>query len=248
MCTAIALAAGSAAVSTVGGVMQAKAQHRAAQEAAARQNLINDLNYKKQLQISKIKDQEKGEAFSRQLAANAAARTTLYRQMALNNMERVRASIAAQQALKEKITESSFESQQALADRIKATGTLLASSQSGQSMLLSLMNAERELGFKDAQVNAALTDASTAYRFSEFGFDLDKYAADQSALARLPGTPVAQRASLRTIRMPEVSGPSGLSYTANIIGAIGGGLSAGTSAYSAAKDAGLPTGHGTPTS
>ena len=47
--------------------------------------------------------------------------------------------------------------------------------------------------------------------------------------------------------MPEVSGPSGLSYTANIIGAIGGGLSAGTSAYSAAIDAGLPTGHGTPT-
>ena len=93
MCTAIALAAGSAAVSTVGGVMQAKAQHRAGQEAAARQNLINDLNYKKQLQISSIKDQEKGEAFSRQLAANAAARTTLYRQMALNNMERVRASI-----------------------------------------------------------------------------------------------------------------------------------------------------------
>ena len=57
MCHPLAIAAG--AVQAVGGVMQAQAQHRAAKAAAQRQNYINELTYRDQMNKAKTADQMK---------------------------------------------------------------------------------------------------------------------------------------------------------------------------------------------
>ena len=238
MCHPLAIAAG--AVQTVGGIMQAQAQHKAAKAAAARQNQINELNYQNNLNIAKRKDQAKADEYNRQLNAHAAATSALYRQRELNQKEHTRASIAAQQVLEEKLTEASFESQQKLVAQIQAQGTVLASGQqAGQSLLLSLMDTERQLGFQEAQLNRSIVDANKGYRIADYGFNLDRYSADQSAMNRMPGAPVAQSASFAPIREPEVQGPSSLGLMGGIISSVGAGVSTTIGVQGAGVKAGL---------
>ena len=221
MCSiGIALGAASAA----GGMMQAKAQHNAAKAAAQRQNQINELNYRNNLNIASAKDKAKARDYDRKLAAAAAAQTALAQQKQLNVQERNRASIAAQQKLEETRTEIAFEQQAAIAKQIQAQGTVLAGEQqSGQSMLLSIMDTERALGFEDAQLRASLVDANKAYRIQEYGFDLDKFTSDVIATNRLPASPIAPIASFAPIKEPEVQGPSGLGLMGGMLSAVAGG-------------------------
>ena len=225
MCEPVSIALGVA--SAAGGMMQAKAQHNAAKAAAQRQNHINELNYRNNLNIAKSRDQAKARDYTRKLEAAAAAQTALAQQQQLNVQERNRASIAAQQKLEEAGTEIAFEQQAAIAKQIQAQGTVLASQQSGQSMLLSLMETERALGFEDAQLRASMVDANKAYRIQEYGFDLDKYTADVIAMNRLPAAPVASQASFAPIKEPEVQGPSGLGLMGGMLSAAAGGAAVG---------------------
>ena len=227
MCDPVSITLG--AVSAAGGMMQAQAQHKAAKAAAARQNHINELNYRNNLNIAKERDQAKARDYTRKLQAAAAAQTALAQQQQLNVQERNRASIAAQQKLQEAGTEIAFEQQAAIAKQIKAQGTVLASQQSGQSMLLSLMDTERQLGFEDAQLRASMVDANKAYRIQEYGFDLDKFTADVMAMNRLPAAPTAQQASFAPIKEPEVQGPSGLGLMGGMLSAAAGGAAIGVS-------------------
>lgn len=235
MCEPISIITG--AVSAVGGVMQAQAQHQAAQAAAARQNQINELNYQNKLNIAAHKDKLAGQKFKRELEANAAAHSALMRQRQLNQMEATRASVAAQQALKEKGTEIAFKGQEALTKKIQAQGQILASGQqSGQSLLLSLMDTERQLGFEEAQLNASMQDANVAYGIQQYGINLDKYTADVNALNRLPAKPAAPSASFAPVKMPEVKGPSGLGLMGGIISSVAGGVGSGFDVYSETKN------------
>ena len=228
----IAIAAGGA--KAVGGVMQAKAKHDAARNAAKRQNEINRRNYENQLAQRAHADKMKGKSFSRKLAAYAAAQSAAARQKEMNQMEATRASIAAQQALKEKHTESAFESQAALIKSIQSQGTVLASGQaSGQSMLLTMMNEERALGFQEAQLNASMNDARTSYGITQAGINLDQYGAEIAAMSRLPGAPTAESASFDPVKMPKVKGPSGMGLLGGVISAVGGGISTGLEAGNA---------------
>lgn len=223
MCHPLAIAAG--AVQAVGGVMQAQAQHKAAKAAAQRQNYINELTYRDQMNQAKAADQMKFQQYQRELAAHSAAQRAVYQQKEINQLEQTRVSIAAQQALEEKITEASFQAEEKMIAQIQAQGTVLASSQqSGQSMLLALMDTEKELGRQEAQINASLRDANKQYRISEFGFGLDKYSADQRAMGMVPGAPVAQMASFAPIKKPKVEGPSGLGLMGGIFSAVGSGI------------------------
>tara|TARA_R100001082_G_scaffold47214_1_gene25250 strand:+ start:627 stop:1349 length:723 start_codon:yes stop_codon:yes gene_type:complete len=233
MCEPVSIALGVA--SAAGGMMQAQAQHKAAKAAAARQNQINELNYRNNLNIAKERDQAKFRDYERKLAAAAAAQTALAQQKQLNVQERNRASIAAQQKLEEVGTEIAFDQQAAMVKQIQAQGTVLASQQSGQSMLLSLMETERQLGFEDAQLRASMVDANKAYRIAEYGFDLDKYTADVIAMNRLPSSPVAQQASFAPIKEPEVQGPSGLGLMGGMLSAVAGGAATGVSTARAIK-------------
>ena len=238
MCHPLAIAAGIA--TGVGGTMSAVAKHNAAKKAAARQNMINELSYKQQMQQKAPADQIKAKSYARELAAQAAAVSALHKQQELNQLERTRASVVAQQALQETVTESAFESQQKLIAQIQAQGTVLAGEQqSGQSLLLSLMETDRALGLQEAQLTASLEDANKAYRFQEYGFDLDKYGADASAMNRLPGAPVAESASFAAMKMPTVEGPSGLDLLGGIISSAGAGIGVGYGVQAAGAQAGI---------
>ncbi len=230
MCHPLAIAAG--AVQAVGGTMTAMAQHRAAKAAAQRQNMINELTYKDQMNQAKAADQMKAQQYNRELAAHAAAQSAVFQQREINQLERTRVSIAAQQALEEKTTEAAFQAEEKMISQIQAQGTVLASGQqSGQSMLLALMDTERQLGRQEAQINASLRDANKQYRISEYGFGLDQFAADQKSMGMIPGTPVAQMASFEPIKKPKVQGPSGLGLMGGIISSVGGGIGTGFSTY-----------------
>ena len=227
--TTIAIVAGVG--TAAGGGMKAIAQHRAQQAAARRQNQINQLKFQQDLQIAAHKDQVKANAYKRQLEAHAAAQTALYQQMKLNQQEKTRVSIAAQQALQETATELAFEDQAKLIAQIQDQGSILASDAvAGQSMLLQIMESERKLGMEQAQLTASMVDANKAYRIQEYGFDLDKYSADTAAMNRLPGAPVAESASFGPLKLPDVKGPSGLGLLGGLISAGASGLSAGISA------------------
>ena len=236
MCHPLAIAAG--AVQAVGGIMQAKAQHNAAKKAAERQNYINELTYRDQMNQAKMADQLKAQQYTRELEAHAAATSAVHRQKEIKQLEHTRVSIAAQQALEEKTTEAQFQSQEKLIAQIQAQGTVLASGQqSGQSMLLALMDTERQLGLQEAQINASLRDANKQYRIREYGFGLDKYSADQRALGQIPGGPVAQIASFAPIKKPHVEGPSGLGLMGGIFSAVGAGIGTTVSTQAAGKKA-----------
>ena len=238
MCDPVSITLG--AVSAAGGMMQAQAQHQAATAAADRQNLINEQNYQQQLAISARKDELKGLNFKAKMEAHASAQSALARQKQINQLEATRASIQAQQVRKEKFTEAAFKGQQNLAESIKAQGAILASGQqAGQSMLLTLMDTERQLGFKEAQITASLYDANVAYGLQEYGINLDKYSADTAAVNQLPAKPVAPSASFAPIKKPKVEGPSGLGLMGGMIGAAAGGFSTGVSAHGTFAEHGM---------
>ena len=235
MCEPLSIAAFG--ISAGGGILGAAAKHRAAKRAAERQNQINELKYQRDWQVAKQKDQVKAQRFTRELEARAAAESAVYRQQELNQLERTRTSIAAQAALEETVTEVQFDSEAKLVASIQAQGEVLAGAgASGQSMLLQLMDTERQLGMAEAQLNRRLTDANKAYRLKEYGFDLDKYSQDTRAMNQLPGAPQAGFASFAPVKMPEMSGPSGLGLLGGVISSVGSGLSAGSSAYGALKE------------
>ena len=237
MCEPTTLAIVAGVGQAAGGMMQAQAQHRAAQNAAARQNQIQQLEYQNKLNIAAHKDKLKGNAFKAQLEAHAAAQTALHRQKHLNQLEANRASIASQQKLQETATKLAFQGQENLAKKIQAQGNILASGQqAGQSLLLTVLNEDRQLGFKEAELNATLRDANISHGITQYGIDLDKYSADVNALNKLPGKPVAPSASFAPIKKPDVQGPSGLGLMGGVISSVAGGISTGLSTFTDAKE------------
>ena len=122
-----------------------------------------------------------------------------------------------------------FESQTNLAKSIQAQGTVLASGQqAGQSMMLTLDQAEREFGFEQAQLDATVYDATRAYGIKQFGIDLDQYSSDVGAFNSITTTAaVAPSASFKTIRPIKQATPSKPSILGPILGGISTTLSAG---------------------
>ena len=226
MCSPLAIAAGG--LTAGGGILGAMAKHRQLQQQAARQNQIQKLEYENQLMIAQHKDQMKAQLYSKKLEAHAAAQSAVYRQMELNQQEANRASMVAQQQRKETATDLAFKTQEALVQSIQATGQTLSSGMNaGQSMLLQLMDIERQIGFKNAQLNATMYDANIAYGFKEYGNKLDQYSADMSAINSQPAAPVNQSASFLPVRKPDVQGPSGLGLLAGVVSSVGSGISTG---------------------
>ena len=232
MCEPVSIALGVA--QAAGGMMQAQAQHQAATAAAQRANIIQEQEYQHQLAISARRDEMKGNAFKKQLEAHAEARNALARQFDINELEAKRASIQTQQALQEKANAAAFKGQQNLVKKIQAQGTVLASGQqSGQSLLMTLMEEDRQLGFKQAEINASLRDANVAHAINQYGINIDKFSADNTAVNKLPAKPVAPGASLKPIKKPKVQGPSGLGLMGGMISSVASGASTGMSTYSA---------------
>ena len=230
MCTTLLVSIGLGAAKAVSGIAEQNRQHQNQVDAVNRSNAIAKQNYLNQIQISAFNDQRKGEVFTAQLQADAASRAAYYRQKELNQAEATRAITASDQKLREKITEQMFQSQANLAKAIEAQGTVLASGMaSGQSMLLQLQQAERDFGFKQAQIDATVFDATKAYGIERYGIDLDQYSSNIKANnAITTSAAVAPSASFMTVRPIEKKPPRKPSPLGPILGGIGTAFSTGT--------------------
>ena len=235
MCAPIALGIASGVGTAVTGIMEQNRAHRAQVDAVNRSNAIARQKYINDITISAYNDQRKGEVFTAQLQADAAARTALYQQREINQIEANRASESAQQELREKVTEAMFASQENLAKAIQSQGTVLASGQqAGQSMMLSVDDVERKYGMQQAQLDASVFDATKAYGIKQFGVNLDQYNSDMSAVNNLSTSAVvAPIASFKTIRPTKQKAPPKPSILTPLLS----GFSAGVGTWSGVKTA-----------
>ena len=235
MCAPIALGIASGVGTAVTGIMEQNRAHRAQVDAVNRSNAIARQKYINDITISAYNDQRKGEVFTAQLQADAAARSSLYQQREINQIEANRASESAQQELREKVTEAMFASQENLAKAIQSQGTVLASGQqAGQSMMLSVDDVERKYGMQQAQLDASIFDATKAYGIKQFGVNLDQYNSDMSAVNNLSTSAVvAPIASFKTIRPTKQKAPPKPSLLTPLLS----GFSAGVSTWSGVKQA-----------
>ena len=234
MCEAVTLGIIAGAAQAGAGIIQQNAAHRNAVAQVNRSNAIARQKYLNDITISAFNDQRKGEVFTAQLQADAASRQAYYRQKEINQLEANRSSETAQQELREKVTEAMFKSQEGLAKAIEAQGTILASGQqAGQSMMLQLADVERQMGFKNAQLNASVFDATKAFGIKQFGVDLDQYGADTRAYNSISTTAaIAPSASFKTVRPIEQAPPE----KPSILGPILGGIASGVGVYGQLSD------------
>ena len=230
MCSALALGIASGVGTAVTGIMEQNRAHRAQVDAVNRSNAIARQKYLNDITISAYNDQRKGEVFTAQLQADAAARSSLYQQREINQIEANRASESAQQELREKVTEAMFASQENLAKAIQSQGTVLASGQqAGQSMMLTLDDVDRKYGMQQAQLDASVFDATKAYGIKQFGVNLDQYNSDMSAVNNLSTSAVvAPIASFKTIRPTKQKAPPKPSILTPLLS----GFSAGVGTWS----------------
>ena len=214
----------------IAGIQEQNRAHRAQVDAVNRSNAMARQKYINDIQISAYNDQQKLNVFDAQLAADSASQQAYYKQKEINQIEANRAVAAADQELQEKLTEQMFASQANLAKAIQAQGTVLASSMAaGQSMLLELTQAERELGFEQAQIDATIFDATRSYGIDRYGIDLDQYAADTSARNSITQSAlIAPSASFQTIKPIKQNAPEKPSILGPILGGISTGISTGT--------------------
>ena len=235
MCEPVTLGIIAGAGTAVTGIMEQNRAHRAQVDAVNRSNAIARQKYINDITISAYNDQRKGEVFTAQLQADAAARSSLYQQREINQIEANRASESAQQELREKVTEAMFASQENLAKAIQSQGTVLASGQqAGQSMMLSVDDVERKYGMQQAQLDASVFDATKAYGIKQFGVNLDQYNSDMSAVNNLSTSAVvAPIASFKTIRPTKQKAPPKPSILTPLLS----GFSAGVSTWSGVKQA-----------
>ena len=233
MCEAVTLGILSGVAQAGAGIIQQNAAHRNAVAQVNRSNAIARQKYLNDITISAFNDQRKGEVFTAQLQADAASRQAYYRQKEINQIEANRSSETAQQELREKVTEAMFKSQEGLAKAIEAQGTVLASGQqAGQSMMLQLADVERQVGFKNAQLNASVFDATKAFGIKQFGVDLDQYGADTRAYNSISTTAaIAPSASFKTVQPIEQAPPE----KPSILGPLLGGIASGVGVYGAIK-------------
>ena len=234
MCEAVTLGIISGVAQAGAGIIQQNAAHRNAVAQVNRSNAIARQKYLNDITISAFNDQRKGEVFTAQLQADAASRQAYYKQREINQLEANRSSETAQQELREKVTEAMFKSQEGLAKAIEAQGTILASGQqAGQSMMLQLADVERQMGFKNAQLNASVFDATKAFGIKQFGVDLDQYGADTRAYNSISTTAaIAPSASFKTVRPIEQAPPE----KPSILGPLLGGISPGVGVYGQLSD------------
>ena len=233
MCEAVTLGIIAGAAQAGAGIIQQNAAHRNAVAQVNRSNAIARQKYLNDITISAFNDQRKGDVFTAQLQADAASRQAYYRQKEINQIEANRSSETAQQELREKVTEAMFKSQEGLAKAIEAQGTILASGQqAGQSMMLQLADVERQMGFKNAQLNASVFDATKAFGIKQFGVDLDQYGADTRAYNSISTTAsIAPSASFKTVRPIEQAPPE----KPSILGPLLGGIATGVGVYGQVK-------------
>ena len=239
MCDPVLIGVAVGGAKAVSGIQEQNAAHRAAVAKVDRANAIARQNYLNEIQISAFQDQRKLDVFEAQLENDKASRQAYYKQLAINQTEADNAKQAENKKLDEKVTKAMFESQANLAEAIQAQGTVLASGMNpGQSMLLELQQAERELGFEQAQIDASLLDATKQFGIAQYGIDLDQFSADTQAFNNIQTQAiVSPTASWQTVKPMKIARPK----KPSILGPILSGITSGFQAYSFAGGEGFST-------
>lgn len=165
------------------GIYQSQQQ---AQAQAAQSRMAMDLQYRQaQQQVNNERQQQIlrhiGDVKSQQAAAIS------YQKQLFNNSEAANRVYTAEQfKLSEARARAAFKSQEILAKQIGATGRVLASGATGQSVGLLMNDAERQAGFARAQENATLRSAALSSAFAmENGFG-EAVSANNLAFSRVP--------------------------------------------------------------
>ena len=215
MCEPISATIG--VLTAVGGGMQAIGQHQQQQAAVARSNAIAQQRYQQDLQNAAARDREKGRAYRAESKAATAAKNAYYAQIASNQTEANRALAAQNQKFRERQNTAAFQSQSNIAKAIQQQGSVLSTGRAGQSFLLAAMDADRQLGFEQAQVEQTLYDATMASGIAKEGIMLDQAAANNTAWNGLPADPLTPEASFLPIKPIKAKGPSGLALAGNLV-------------------------------
>lgn len=227
MCEAISVGMAVGALSFAGSSMSAVGQHQAQQAAVARSNAIAQQQYQQELQIAAARDREKGRTYKAELKSATAAKNAYYAQLTANQAEATRALSAESQQLAEKRTTAAFQQQENIANIVKAQGAVLASGKAGQSFLMQAMDAERQFGFEQAQIEQTLYDAGRASGIAQEGILLGQSSANMAAWNNLPADPLAPEASLLPVKPIMAKGPSGLALAGNLVSGAASAFSTG---------------------
>jgi len=221
MCDPVVAPAIAIGVASAGfSAMTAVGQHQNQQAAVARSNAIAQQQYAQQLQIMSAQEQAKGRAYEAQLNASNAAKNAYYRQISSNQVEANRALTAAQNKLQEQQRSAAFQAQAEVAKSIQAQGQVLSTGRAGQSFLLQAMDAERQLGFEMAQIDATLYDARRASGLEQQGILLDQQSANMAAWNNLPPDPFSPQAEFHPLAPVAAKGPSGLALAGQLGSAV----------------------------
>ncbi len=227
MCHPIAFAVIAGAGTAIADQQEKTAQWQYQKAAVDRRNAEARLAYEHKLNLAAHKDKRKGQVFKAQLEALAQARTALHRQRDINQQEANRASVANQLERNAKFEDAMLKGQKALVSSIKAQGKILASGMNaGQSLLLEVMDTERQRGFQEAELSAGLQNANKSFAMTEYGIALDKYSADAQAVKSLPNAPITPTAEWAPVKPLVEQAPS----KPGLLGSIMAGVSAGVSA------------------
>ena len=225
MCEPLTIIA--AVASTAGGIMQAQAQHNAQQAAVNRSNAIAQQKYQRELQIAIKNDEAENRKHDAELKAQAEQTTAYHKQLQINQLEANRATLANSRKKLEKETKAAFESQKNLGEAIRAQGKVLSTGSSGQSFLLQVDQAEKQLGFEQAAIGQSLYDSNIAWGIEQQGIQLDQYNADVGAHNRLQAHPSAADAQFIPYKPIKMQGPSRMGLMGAMLGAVGGGIAVG---------------------
>lgn len=175
MCIVIGAAAASAisAIGTIGGlassafgIMQGQQQAQQQQQAAymqaqqAQQNM--DLQYQSAQRQAYQERQAQVQQHIGQTKVAQASTLAYYNQLNNNNEAANKSYVSEQVKLNEAKDKAAFQAQKNYAKAIGASGKILASGATGQSVGLLTMDVERQKGFADAEANASLRSADQA--------------------------------------------------------------------------------------
>lgn len=227
MCEPISVGAIVGAAQFAGSAMTAVGEYQSQQAAVARSNAIAQQRYQQDLQIAAARDREKGRVYQAESKAATAAKNAYYAQIASNQAEANRALAAENQKFRERQNTAAFQAQSNIAKAIQQQGSVLATGRAGQSFLLAAMDAERQLGFEQAQIEQTLYDATMASGIAKEGIMLDQAAANNTAWNNLPADPLTPEASFLPIKPIKAKGPSGLALAGNLVSGAASAFSSG---------------------
>lgn len=168
MCVApAAIPAASLALSAVSTVASIGMGIMSAQQQAAQAQAQVDMQHRQRTEAAQLSNKQALLTQQGQVRAEQASRKSYYQQLDNVNNAVNKTYVQEQAKQDEARVKAAFKTQNILAKSIGAQGKILASGASGQSVGLLSLDAERQAGFAQAQVNASVDSADIQSAISQ---------------------------------------------------------------------------------